>query len=172
MSLRLESIAFVEFIVATLFKLPRLKCFNPIKKATLRLLGASIGHGCTFYPGVWIFPGKNLVVGDQVDFAHGVLVTTNGGVEIGDRVLIGYNSTILSRNHNIPENFDQIFSAGHTSKKVVLEKDVWIGANCTILPGVRVGEGAVVAAGSVVTKDVEPFSIYGGVPAKKIRDRQ
>jgi acetyltransferase-like isoleucine patch superfamily enzyme len=65
-----------------------------------------------------------------------------------------------------------IFDAGHQNKKVTIANDVWIGANCIILPGVNIGEGAVVAAGSVVTKNVEPFSIVAGIPAKFIKQRQ
>lgn len=56
-------------------------------------------------------------------------------------------------------------------RDIIIEDDVWIGANAMILRGVRVGKGSVIAAGSVVTKDVEPYCIYGGVPAKKIRQR-
>ena len=64
-----------------------------------------------------------------------------------------------------------IFTSGHQHKKVTIENDVWIGANCLILPGVTIGEGAVVAGGSVVTKDVPAYAIVGGTPAKIIRMR-
>ena len=71
----------------------------------------------------------------------------------------------------IPENKGRIFGSGHEKKKVVIGDDVWIGANAVILPGVTIGEGSVIAAGSIVNKDVEPFSIVGGVPAKVIKMR-
>ena len=54
---------------------------------------------------------------------------------------------------------------------IIIENDVWIGANCVILPNVRIGEGAVIAAGSIVNKNIKPFSLYGGVPAKFIKKR-
>jgi acetyltransferase-like isoleucine patch superfamily enzyme len=111
-------------------------------------------------------------IGNHVDFAWGVLITTGGGIEIGDRVLIGYGTKILSTNHVIPTNREKIFYSGHDKKKVTIEKDVWIGANCTIVAGVTIGEGSVIAAGSVVTKDVLPFTIVGGVPAKIIKNRE
>ncbi len=133
-------------------------------------MGGSIN--ITFYPNIKFSPGTNMKIGNHVDFAWGVLLTTGGGIEIGDRVLIGYGTKILSTNHVIPANREKIFYSGHDKKKVTIEKDVWIGANCIILPGVKIGEGAVVAAGSVVTKDVEPFIIVGGVPAKKIKSRE
>lgn len=160
-----------EMVMRLLFSLPRYGCFNGLKAALLKLLGAKIGRRVTFYPGVWIAPGRNLVVGDDVDFALDVLVTTGGGVEIGDRALIGYRTQILSTNHTIPPDQGRIFDAGHDAKPVKIENDVWIGANCLILPGVTVGEGAVVAGGSVVTKPVEPFTIVGGAPARVIKER-
>lgn len=161
-----------EFIMRVLFFLPRYSIFNFIKKIFLSLNGASIGQRVVFYPGVWIAPGRNLVVGDDVDFALDVIITSSGGVFIGDRVLIGYRTQILSANHIIPKNIGKIFFSGHDKKKVCIYNDVWIGANCIILPGVTIGEGAVIAAGSIVASDVEPFSIVGGVPAKLIRYRE
>ncbi|MEZ9753822.1 acyltransferase [Vibrio cyclitrophicus] len=161
-----------EMIFRLLFSLPRFKLFNMLKSCLLRLVGAKIGQRTIFYPGVWINPGFNLVVGDDVDFALDVLVTTKGGVEIGNRVLIGYRTQILSTNHNIPSVNKPIFGAGHSYNKVIIEDDVWIGSNCIILPGVHIGEGAVIGAGSVVTKDIKAFSICGGNPAKLIRYRE
>lgn len=66
---------------------------------------------------------------------------------------------------------ERIFEAGHVKHPVTISDDVWIGANCVIVAGVKVGEGAVIAAGSVVTKDVAPFTYVGGVPAKLIKQR-
>lgn len=159
-----------EMTARLVFSLPRYSFFNFIKKYFLLLVGARIGVRPVFYPGVWIAPGRNLVVGDDVDFALDVLVTTGGGVTIGDRVLIGYRTQILSTNHAI-NGREPIFSSGHVKQPVCIKNDVWIGASSIILPGVSIGEGAVVAAGSVVTKDVPAFAIVAGVPAKLIRYR-
>jgi len=100
------------------------------------------------------------------------MIGTTGGVTIGDRTLVGFRTFIVSDNHTVPPRPARIFDAGHTPRPVVIERDVWIGANCTILPGVTIGEGAVVAAGSVVTKSVSAFTVVGGVPARVIRERE
>jgi acetyltransferase-like isoleucine patch superfamily enzyme len=162
-----------EVAMGLVMALPRYSLCNGFKAWFLRCLGAKMGKRITFYPGVWITmtPGSTLDVGDDVDLAYGVIITASGGVTIGERTLVGYRTQILSANHRIPEGRGRIFGAGHDRKPVVIEKDVWIGANCLILPGVTVGEGAVVAGGSVVTKPVEPFTIVGGVPAKVISTR-
>lgn len=170
--MRYDLVVFVEFISQLVFLLPRFRFFDALKKFYLRLFfGAKIGRGVVFYSGVWIFPGRFLSVGDDVDFAKDVLVTTGGGVSIGDRVLIGYRTQIISANHIVPPLPDKIFGAGHEKKSVTIEDDVWIGASCIILPGVRVGRGSIVAAGSVVTKDVPPFVYVAGVPAKIVKSR-
>jgi putative colanic acid biosynthesis acetyltransferase WcaF len=170
--------AFKYFLVSTyevissfIFVLPRHKMFNLIKSNYIRIQGGKVGKGITFYPGIKINPAKNITLGNHVDLAWGVLITTGGGVEIGDRTLVGYNTQIFTANHVIPPNREQIFSSGHNQKKVIIGKDVWIGAGCIILPGITIGEGAVVAAGSIVTKDILPFSIVAGNPAKIIKNR-
>lgn len=158
----------MSFIV---FSFPRHKIFNLLKSNYLRIQGAKIGKNVTYYPGIKINPCMKITLGDYVDLAWGVIITTGGGIEIGDRTLIGYRTLISSANHVIPANKGRIFSSGHNPEKVIIENDVWIGGNCVITAGVRIGEGAVVAAGSVVTKDVSPFTIVGGVPAKFIKER-
>jgi len=160
-----------ELLASIIFALPRHKIFNLIKSGFLRALGSKVGKNITYYPRIKLSPGTNLVLGDCVDLAWGVLITTGGGVEIGDRSLIGYNTQIFSANHVIPPRPQQIFTSGHDKERVIIGKDVWIGAGCLILPGVIIGEGAVVAGGSVVTKDVAPFTIVGGNPARIIKER-
>ncbi len=154
-----------------LFALPRFRITNGAKSLFLKAMGARVGRRVVYYPGVWIAPGRNLVVGDDVDFALGVLVTTGGGVRIGHRTLIGYGAQILSGNHRIPGGRGRIFGAGHEFAPVLIGDDVWIGGRAMILPGVTIGEGAVVAAGSVVTRDVAPYTVVGGVPARVVKER-
>lgn len=153
------------------FLLPRHRSCNFLKSIFLRSQGCKIGRRVVYYPGIWINPASNLHIGDDVDLAKGVLITTKGRVEIGSRTLIGYRTQIISANHDVPEDRGRIFGSGHKLKKIVIGADVWIGANCVVLPGVTIGEGAVIAAGSVVTKNVDPFAIVGGVPAKLIKMR-
>ncbi len=165
-------VVLVETVSYSIFLLPRFRLLNALKSLYLRLaFGARIGKRVVYYPGIWIFTGRNLDIGDDVDFARGVLVTTSGGVTIGARTLIGYGTSILSSNHRIPKLPGTIFSSGHEHQAVTIGKDVWIGANCTILPGVVIGEGSVVAAGSVVTRCVPKHAVVAGIPAtvKKLR---
>ncbi|WP_290538041.1 acyltransferase [Alcanivorax sp.] len=155
-----------------LFLLPRFRVLNFIKSSYLRVVWRSnVGRRVVYYPGVWIFTGRKLSLGDDVDLARGVLITTDGGVSIGDRTLIGYGTQILSSNHKIPPMPNKIFSSGHEKKPVIIAEDVWVGANCIILPGVEIGRGSVVAAGSVVAKCVPPGVVVAGVPARIIKER-
>lgn len=160
-----------ETISALVFLLPRFTLFNRIKSVFLRICGAKVGKRVVYYSGVWISTGRNLILGDDVDVAKGVMISTVGGVEIGDRVLIGYGTKIFSSNHEIPPIGKPYPVSGKIYKKVIIEKDVWIGSSAIILPGVVIGEGALVAAGSIVTKNVEPNTIVAGNPARKIGER-
>ena len=170
--MKYAAVVAVEYVSWLVFLLPRFRTLNWLKAVYLRVFfKAKIGRRPVFYPGVWIFTGRNLVLGDDVDLAKDVLLTTDGGVEIGDRTLVGYRTCILSSNHRIPPIGQPIFSAGHEKKPVKIGSDVWIGANCTILPGVTIGNGAILAAGCVVTKDVAENTIVGGVPARVIKVR-
>lgn len=161
-----------EVVMRALFALPRYRVLNRLKSIFLRMNGAVVGKRVIFYPGVWIAPGRNLVLGDDVDLAFGVLIESSGGVTIGDRALIGFGTKIFSRNHIVPLQRGPIFHAGHTNQPVTIEHDAWLGANVIVLPGRTIGEGAVVGAGSVVTKDVPPFAVVGGNPAKLIKMRE
>jgi len=160
-----------EMVMSIVFSLPRYPIFLFLKKILLLIMRAKVGKGVVIYPGVWITPGRNLVLGDKVDLAKDVIITTSGGVNIGKRTLIGYRTQIISADHTIPPIGKRIPISGDKFGKVNIGKDVWIGANCLITPGVTIGEGAIVAGGSVVTKNVEPNAIVGGVPAKLIKMR-
>ena len=143
--------------------------FGFLKKCLLQFRGASIGNDCTFYPSLWITPARNLVIGDQVNISYGVIITTAGGVRIGDRTMVGYRSQILSSNHVVKKGIPGVYGTGKEYKAVVIGDDVWIGAACIILPGVTIGAGSVIAAGSVVTKDVDENTLVGGNPAKLLK---
>lgn len=93
-------------------------------------------------------------------------------VTIGDFTMLANEVYIIGGDHNYKTaGIPSIFSGRPNPLKTIIGKDVWIGARVTIFTGVKIGDGAIIAAGSVVTKDVEPFCIYGGVPAKKIKNR-
>jgi len=171
MKLKYGLVVLLETAMRAVMCLPRFRLCCAMKSLFLRCLGAKVGQRVIYYPGVWICTGRNLEIGDDVNLALGVLMGTDGGVKIGNRTLIGFRTQIISGNHVIPENHGKIFYSGYDRKPIIIGDDVWIGANCLILAGVTIGEGAVVAGGSVVNKSVEPYTIVGGVPAKFIRSR-
>lgn len=173
LSLRFHRVAVVgyETVMSALFSLPRFRSANALKAWFLRRRGAEIGARVDFYPGSWITPGHSLVLGDDVDVSKDVIITTAGGVRVGDRTMIGFRSQVLSRNHAVPENRGPIFGAGYTQAPVTIGADCWIGANVVVLPGVTIGDGAVVAANSVVTRDVAAWTLVAGAPAQAISFR-
>lgn len=153
-----------------IFSLPRFDTANAIKSLLLRFRGATVGRRVNYYPGVWITPARNLVIGDDVNISLGVIITTAGGVQIGDRTMIGYRTQILSSNHIVGSVKQGVFDTGKSYKDVIIGKDVWIGGSCVILPGIRILDGAVIGAGSVITKDVQERCMVAGVPAKMIKN--
>ncbi len=126
-----------------------------------------------------LFSGiENVYVGSRVAFGTGVTVlSTRAKVCIGNDVMFGPNVTIITGDHRIDIPDRTMYSIADSEKlpendlDVVIENDVWVGANVTILKGVTIHTGSVIAAGSVVTKNVEPYSIVGGVPARLIKKR-
>jgi acetyltransferase-like isoleucine patch superfamily enzyme len=160
-----------EFTMSSIFSLPRYTIFNYLKVGLLRVMGAKIGNHVIIYPGVWILPGRNLTIQNNVSIAKDCIIHTEGYVFIGERTLIGYRTQIYSSNHSIPPIGIAFPISGDSYKPIKIEKDVWIGASCIILPGVTIEEGAVIAAGSIVTKNVRANSVVAGVPAQFVRFR-
>lgn len=114
----------------------------------------------------------NNAVGDVVIGHHtrvGLHNTIIGPVAIGNHVNLAQGITVTALNHNFSDANKRIDEQGVTTTPVVIEDDIWIGANAVILPGVTIGSHSVVAAGAVVTKDVPPHSLVAGVPAKIIK---
>ena len=113
-------------------------------------------------------------IGDHVSFNANVYVNacSGGTIRIGNDVLVGPNVVIRASDHRFDDVTRPIRTQGHVAGTIVIEEDVWLGSNVTVVGGVRIGRGSVVAAGAVVTTDVEPFSIVGGVPARFIRRRE
>lgn len=138
------------------------------------LRNISVGRGCRI--GRFSFLTANngkMILGDNVAIspcAH--LGADNGYIEIGANTAIGPGVVIRAANHAFARLDAPIMEQGHTAGQVVIAEDVWIGANCVITPDTRIGKGAVVGAGAVVTRNVAPFSIVGGVPAREIGFRK
>ena len=131
-----------------------------------KLTDNGIGEGFAMFPPFYTDCGKNIKIGKRVFINSGCCFQDQGGIEIGDEVLIGQQVVIATLNHDLnPEK-----RASMTPKPVKIGNKVWIGAHATILPGVTIGDGAVIAAGAVVTKNVPPNTVVGGVPAKIIKE--
>ena len=114
----------------------------------------------------------NNAVGDVIIGDHtrvGLHNTVIGPVTIGSHVNLAQGITVTALNHNFADSEKRIDEQGVRTTPVVIEDDVWIGANAVVLPGVRIGNHSVIAAGAVVTKDVPSHSIVAGVPAKAIK---
>lgn len=135
---------------------------------------ATINCGERFYvhSGVSIQYPNNLTIGDNVSINNYSIITARVPITIGNNVLIGPFVMINSSNHQYNNPSVLIREQGHKCAPIVIEDDVWIGAHCCILAGVTIGKGSVIAAGAVVTKDVAPYSVVGGVPAKLIKKRE
>lgn len=110
-------------------------------------------------------------LGERVSINQRTIINGGGGVCIGDNVLIGPRVTIYSVNHEFMSRNQLIADQGMIKKSVRIENDVWIGAGSIILPGVLLGKGCVVAAGSIVTKNVAEYAVVAGNPAKVIKFR-
>lgn len=151
--------------------LPSFVWLNPVKRILLIIAGAKVGKGIYIERTVQIKKPNKLELGNGVVISRGAIMTCSGGVKIEDNVLIGYGAKVISANHIVPDDRTLIKYAGHKYAEVKIKEGAWICANSVILPGITVGEGAIVSAGAVVTKDVPPFVFVGGVPAKIIKAR-
>ena len=129
------------------------------------LTGQPAPRGFALFPPFNTDCGKNIHLGENVFINSGCKFQDQGGIYIGDRSLIGHNVVLATLNHPLPPSQ----RSSLVPKPIHIEEDVWIGAGAVVLPGVRIGRGSVVAAGAVVTKDVPPMTVVGGVPAKPIK---
>ena len=130
-----------------------------------KLLGKSIGEGFNLFPPFYADFGKNITIGQNVFINSSCHFQDQGGITIGDGTLIGHNVVLATVNHAIqPSQKRKNFYA-----PINIGNNVWIGSNVVVLQGVSIGDWAVIAAGAVVTKDVEAYTIVGGIPAKFIK---
>lgn len=129
------------------------------------LTGQTVDSGFGLFPPFYADYGQNIKLGKNVFINSGCCFQDQGGIEIGDNALIGQQVVIATLNHDLnPEK-----RANMVPAPVKIGNGVWVGAHATILSGVTIGDGAVVAAGAVVTKDVPANTVVGGVPAKIIK---
>jgi acetyltransferase-like isoleucine patch superfamily enzyme len=131
-----------------------------------------IGINTEILEGVIIQTFGGLVqIGNNCSINPYTIIYGHGGVKIGNNVLIAAHCVVIPANHQYNSKLIPINQQGEIRKGIIIEDDVWLGAGVKVLDGVTIGKGAIVAAGAIVNKNVDPFTIVGGVPAQKIKTR-
>jgi acetyltransferase-like isoleucine patch superfamily enzyme len=145
---------------------------KPITVFSDRLLKVTLGHHVNLEPDVTIQGQGNVTIGDWSTIGSHTIIGCSDSVTVGVAALIASGVSIRDTNHAFADTEQYMSSQGITTAPIVIEDDVWIGANAVVTAGVTIGRGSIVGANAVVTKDVEPWSIVGGVPARLIRKRK
>ena len=145
--------------------LPHIPIFC-IRNAMYRFIGIKVGLGSVIDRKVYIMAPRRLKIGDHSHINHNSLIDARGGLTIGNSVSLSHNVSIVTGGHEVnASDFHGRYCP------ISIEDYVWVGVGATILQGTTIGRGAVICAGAVVTHDVAPYEIVGGVPAKKIGER-
>ena len=139
---------------------------HTIRNGVYRMMGLKLGKGSTIYGGAEIRSPREIIIGRNTIIGHNAILDGRGGLEIGDNVNFSTGVWVWTSQH---DKNDPLFR--DVKGKVVIEDYAWVSCRTIILPNTRIGRGAVVCAGAVATKDVEPYSIVAGVPARKIGER-
>lgn len=138
-----------------------------IRKWFYQILGAKIGKNTTIYRRAEVLFPRGLNIADRTQIGWFTCLDARGGIKIGNDTNISSYVKIITGSHDVDNpNYGAVF------KSIELGNHCWIGTGAIILQGVKIGDGAVVAAGAVVTKDIPPYEVWGGVPARYIRSRQ
>lgn len=139
---------------------------DQIRELMSRLTGKPIDASFTLFPPFYTDFGKNISIGKNVFINTCCCFQDQGGISIGDGVLIGHRVVLATINHGLLPEERQC----NCPAPIVIGKNVWIGSGSIVLPGITIGDNAVVAAGAVVTRDVEPGTVVAGVPARFIKN--
>jgi len=157
---------FFERVYGFIYRIFRLKgIFYGINRARFRVQVKHLGLYSDISPNVIIKSPENLTIGIRSSISSSSFIDAGGGVVIGDFVMISHMVSINSMSHQTTPPYQRVIKA-----KTIIGDYAWIGANSIIIEGINIGEGAIVAAGAVVTQSVPPWTIVAGVPAKHIRN--
>jgi acetyltransferase-like isoleucine patch superfamily enzyme len=138
---------------------------NLIRERLSEIIGSQLDKSTTVFAPFYTNFGRFILIGENVFINHACTCLDMGGIIIEDDVLIGPKVNLITENHPLdPANRKALIC-----KPIVVKRNAWIGAAATIMPGVTIGENAVVAAGAVVSKDVPANTVVGGIPAKFIK---
>ena len=139
------------------------------RRFVYKAFGAEIGKNVVFHFRTEVRGLHRLKIGDGTIIGDNALLAAQRGLTIGKNVNLSSNVSIYSGSHDHRDPYFK--STPATTRPITIGDRVWIGSNAIILTGVNIGEGAVVCAGAVVTKDVEPYAVVAGIPAKKVNER-
>ena len=153
-------------VVRTLLYRPSPRPFHGWRAMLLRTFGASLGLNCHFYPGSKVWAPWNLICADQVTAADGAEIYNPSPMTFGSHAILSQDSYLCGATHDYE---DPAFPLIAFTMQVGAYS--WICARASVLPGVNVGEGAVLGLGSVATRDLEPWTVYAGSPAVKVKQR-
>ena len=154
------------------------KIMNPTKNQSKIVIGDNSVIHCQIQI---LGHGGQVKIGNHCFIGENSYIWSGKSIKIGNRVLIGHNCNIFDNDgHPFDKDerhrqFKKIFSTGHpkninlSDSEVIIEDDVWVGANVSVLKGIRIGKGAIIGAGSIVSKDIEPFTVNAGNPSKILR---
>ncbi|MDR7295810.1 maltose O-acetyltransferase [Pelomonas aquatica] len=140
-----------------------------LRVALLRRLVRSCGQGVNVLPGAYVGYPHNLSIGDNTGIGLNCYLSCADRVTLGSRVLMGPEVMIFTSNHVWNPELMTYFKQGETTAPVEILDDAWVGARSILLPGVTVGRGCTVAAGSVVVESTPDFSVVAGVPARVLK---
>ena len=133
----------------------------------LRSFGATMGPNCHFYPGSKIWAPWNLICGDQVTAADGAEIYNPAPIRMGSHAILSQDAYLCGATHDYDDDRFPLLAFS-----MEVGAYAWICARASVSPGVNVGEGAVLGLGSVATRTLEPWGVYAGVPATKVKDRK
>jgi len=143
------------------------KPFHAWRSFLLRLFGAKMGPGCHFYPGSKVWAPWNLICADQVTAADGAEIYNPAPVTFGSHAILSQNAYVCGATHDYNDDAFPLIAYAMNFGAYA-----WVCARASVGPGVNMGEGAVLGLGSIASRDLDPWTVYSGVPAVKVKDRQ
>jgi len=154
-----------------LSKIPSYFVGNKLRLIVLMRLLNKTSDNSTIDSGCKIYYPQGISLGNNVVITQDVMLDGRGTINIGDDSLVGFESLFITSTYNCAQKEVLIKDQGKFDAPITIGKNVWIGTRAIILPGVEIGDGAIIGANTLVTKNVMPYTIVGGVPAQYIKDR-
>lgn len=161
----------INLLLFNFFKMTQGQKGLLLRYVFLKNIAISCGENVSLHPGVYLLCPEKIRLGNNVSIHPMCYIDATGGINIGNDVSVAHSVTIMSTEHVFSDINVPIKDQGTSLHPTIIKDNVWIGAKSTILAGITISSGSIVAAGTVVKKDVEENNIVGGIPAKLIRKR-